>query len=98
MKKFLLPLILISIANTSLFSQVLYSSTSYTSRFNPGLGSLGTPIVAYDDVSIPADLANGSDSISITKINVGIRRAPNAPATTVNLYYTAFQQDSTGTN
>jgi hypothetical protein len=94
MKKFFLPLILILIVNTSLFSQVLDSSTAYTSRFNPGLGSLGTPIVAYDDVNIPSAVGAGADSITITKINIGIRRVPNAPATNVNLYYTTFQSDS----
>lgn len=97
MRKALLPLLFILLVN-NLSSQVLYSSTSYTSRFNPGLGSLGTPVVAYDDVTIPTDLAAGSDSISITKINVGIRRAPNAPATNVNLYYTTFPNDSTVAN
>lgn len=96
MKKVLLPLISILLINSSLFSQVLYSNTAYTSRFNPGLGSLGTPIVAYDDVNIPSAIAQGSDSISITKINIGIRRVPNAPATNVNLYYTTLQNDSTG--
>ncbi|HEX8279215.1 MAG TPA: hypothetical protein VF540_10995 [Segetibacter sp.] len=96
MKRVLLPLIVVLLVNSSLFSQVLYSSTAYTSRFNPGLGSLGTPVVAYDDVNIPSAIAQGSDSIAITKINIGIRRVPNAPATNVNLYYTTFQNDSTG--
>jgi len=94
-KRLLLPLIFIALTHSFSFSQSLYSSTAYTSRFNPGVGSMGTPIVAYDDVSIPTAIANGSDSISITKIKVGIRRAPNAPATTVSLYYTPFQNDST---
>lgn len=93
MKKVLLPILFVLLVSNS-FSQALYSSTTYTSRFNPGLGSLGTPVVAYDDVTIPSAIANGSDSISITKIKVGIRRAPNAPATNVNLYYTMFQSDS----
>lgn len=98
MKKALLSILFISLVQTFAFSQVLYSSTTYTSRFNPGLGSQGTPIVAYDDVSIPAMASDGSDSVSITKINVGIRREPNAPATNVNIYYTAFQNDSAGNN
>ncbi len=96
MKKVLLAALFISLANTCIFAQSLYSSTTYTSRFNPGLGSLGTPIVAYDDVNIPSGLGDGSDSINITKIKVGIRRAPNAPATSVNLYYTTLQNDSAG--
>lgn len=96
MKKVLLPLIVGLLVNSSLFSQALYSSTAYNSRFNPGLGSLGTPVVAYDDVNIPSAIGQGSDSIAITKINIGIRRVPNAPATNVNLYYTTFQTDSTG--
>lgn len=84
----------LSLLVNGLFAQALYSNTTYVSRFNPGVGSLGTPVVAYDDVQIP-EIA-GSDSISITKINVGIRRAPNAPATKVNLYYSIFEKDSTG--
>ena len=98
MKKVILLLISILLVNSSLFSQVLYSSTAYTSRFNPGLGSHGTPIVAYDDVNIPSAIADGSDSISITKVNIGIRRVPDAPATNVNIYYTTFKNDSTGDN
>ncbi|MDQ6813005.1 MAG: hypothetical protein M3040_04635 [Bacteroidota bacterium] len=93
MKNVLLPILFVLLVS-NVFSQALYSSTTYTSRFNPGLGSLGTPVVAYDDVAIPTAIAAGSDSISITKIKVGIRRAPNAPATNVNLYYTTFQNDS----
>ncbi|MCW3110243.1 MAG: hypothetical protein JWQ09_4749 [Segetibacter sp.] len=97
-KTVLLSLVFILLISTSIFSQSLYSSTAYTSRFNPGVGSLGTPIVAYDDVTIPSAIGEGSDSISITKIKVGIRRVPNAPATNVNLYYTTFQDDSTADN
>jgi hypothetical protein len=96
MKLVLLPFVFTLFVNTSLFAQKIYSNTAYSSRFNPGLGSLGTPVVAYDDVTIRSSIAQGSDSISITKINVGIRRAPNAPATDVNLYYTTFENDSTG--
>lgn len=95
-KLILLPVLFIALASTALFSQALYSSTDYTGRFNPGIGSLGTPIIAYDDVTIPSAIAAGSDSINITKINIGIRRTPNAPATSVSLYYTALQNDSTG--
>ena len=91
MKKVFLAIALVLLVN-NLFSQALYSSTTYSSRFNPGLGSMGTPVVAYDDVTIPS--TTEGDSVSITKINVGIRRAPNAPATNVNLYYTTFQNDS----
>src|SRR3954471_24279039 len=90
MKKGLLAAMLLSFVGTGVFSQSLYSSTAYTSRFNPGVGANGTPIVAYDDVSIPTTIATGSDSISITKVKVGIRRVPNAPATTVSIYYTPF--------
>lgn len=96
MKKFLLPIFFVSLVHSTLFSQVLYSSTAYTSRFNPGFSSQGTPIVAYDDVSISANDVDGSTGINVTKINVGVRRAPNAPATNINLYYTAFTQDSVG--
>jgi hypothetical protein len=94
MKRILLLLLSSAFAGSGLLAQSLYSSTAYASRFNPGVGSHGTPIVAYDDVSIPTSLAEGSDSISITKINVGIRRVPNAPATHVNIFYTPFQKDA----
>lgn len=93
MKKLILSCVFILLLNSA-FTQPLYSSTASASRFNPGLGSLGTPVVAYDDVNIPTSFAAGIDSLSITKINVGIRRAPNAPATNVNLYYTTFENDS----
>ena len=92
MKKLLLLVMLLSSYTISSFAQSLYSNTSCSSRFNPGLGRKGTPIVAYDDVYIPSTLAEGSDVISITKINVGIRRAPYAPATTLKLYYTILKQ------
>ncbi len=98
MKNVLLAVLLVSLVSTSVFSQALYSNTSYSSRFNPGLGSMGTPIVAYDDINIPSTMGFGSDSISITKVNIGIRRAPNAPATNVNLYYTTLKFDSAGNN
>ncbi len=97
MKKVLLPLLFISLVHTFSFSQVLYSSIAYTSRFNPGVGSSGTPIIAYDDVCL-SSAQQSSGSISITKIKVGIRRAPNAPATNVNLYYTTFHNDTAGNN
>lgn len=96
MKKVLLPFLFISLVHSVSFSQVLYSSTTSASRFNPGVGAAGTPIVAYDDVTIPATTADGSDSISITKVNVGIRRAPNAPATNVSVYYTPLTNDQSG--
>jgi hypothetical protein len=93
MKKIFLLLILTAFGS-GLFSQALYSRTAYSSRFNPGVGPCGTPIVAYDDVSIPTSTAEGSDSISITKIKVGIRRVPHAPATNINVYYTPFQEET----
>jgi hypothetical protein len=98
MKKVLFATLLLAFSGTGVFSQALYSSTAYTSRFNPGVGANGTPIVAYDDVSIPTSSATGSDSISITQIKVGIRRVPNAPATTVSIYYSAFQDGKGSVN
>ncbi len=98
MKNVLLALLLVLLVSPNVFSQALYSNTSYSSRFNPGLGSMGTPIVAYDDINIPSTMGLGSDSISITKVNLGIRRAPNAPATNVNLYYTTLKLNSAGNN
>ena len=92
--KFLITLFITLLVNSSSFSQVLYSSTASASRFNPGLGSLGTPVIAFDDVHFPAAAENNKDSVSITKINVGIRRMPNAPATNVNIYYTTMQEGS----
>ena len=81
------------------FSQVLYSSTAeYGNRFNPGLGKAGTPNIAFDDVSFPNEIAGAGDSISVTKVKVGIRRTPGAPPVDVKIYYTPFDDTSTGIN
>lgn len=81
------------------FSQVIYSSTAeYGNRFNIGPGQAGTPKVAFDDISFPNSLVVGDDSLSVTKVKVGIRRAPGAPATDVKIFYTPLDDSSTQLN
>lgn len=70
-------------------AQTLYTNTVQTGfRFNPGLGTSGTPIIAFDDINIPSSVVGDADSIGFTKIKVGIRRLAAAPAVTVNVYLT----------
>src|SRR5688572_201763 len=72
---------------------ILYSNTTETgSRFNPGTGGTvaGTGVqqdVTFDDIAIPNARLGGATSVDITKITVGIRRAGNAPATDINLFW-----------
>lgn len=78
------------------YSQMLYTSTVETgSRYSPASGTAGTPIIVFDDVLIPSTQVQGSDSISITKVNFGIRRIAAAPAMTLNFYYTILDDTST---
>ncbi len=99
MKTRLLFLLLFTMPAYGIFSQVLYSSTAEIgNRYNPGLSKSGTPNVMFDDVSFADSLVSGSDSISITKVKVGIRRTVNAPATDVQIYYTTPNDTSTTIN
>src|SRR4051812_44191421 len=90
---FLLVLIKLS---SPISSQVICysSSTEAGSRFNPGKGNAGTPRIVFDDVSIANSFVTG-DSITVTKVSVGIRRVPGAPATEVKIYYAALDDTST---
>ncbi|HOZ78225.1 MAG TPA: T9SS type A sorting domain-containing protein [Ferruginibacter sp.] len=90
MKKLYALLSLVTfLATINVDAQTLYTNTVQTgSRFNPGLGALGTPIIIFDDVNIPAATVADADSIGFTMIKVGIRRLANAPAVTVNIYLT----------
>jgi len=86
---------LLAVANVS--AQTLYTNTTQTgSRFNPGLGLGGTPIIAFDDINIPSATIGDADSIGFTKIKVGIRRLANAAAITVNVYLSEFDPTSFG--
>lgn len=99
MKKNLHLLAFLLFAVFPVFGQTLYTSTTETgTRFSPGNGASGTPIVVFDDVLIPAAAVQGSDSITITKVNFGIRRLASAPAMTVNFYYTVVDDTSTTYN
>jgi len=96
MKKYLLLLVPFFAFSYSSYSQELYSSThQFGSRYNPGLGENGTPKIIFDDISISNTLVEASDSISITKVKVGIRRLENAPATNVNIYYSTYNDTAT---
>ena len=72
---------------------ILYSNTTETgSRFNPGTGGnpLGSGVqqdITFDDIPIPNARLGGATAVDITKITVGIRRAGNAPATNINLFW-----------
>jgi hypothetical protein len=72
---------------------VLYSNTTETgSRFNPGTGGdpLGAGVqqdVTFDDIPIPNARLFGATAVDVTRVTVGIRRAGNAPATDVNLFW-----------
>jgi hypothetical protein len=72
---------------------ILYSNTTETgSRFNPGTGGTvaGSGVqqdVTFDDIAIPNVRLSGATAVDITKITVGIRRAGNAPATDINLFW-----------
>jgi len=77
----------------TLESGVLYSNTTETgSRFNPGTG--GSPAgtgtqqdITFDDIPIPNARLGGATAIDVTKVTVGIRRAGNAPATDLSLFW-----------
>ncbi|MEO6718872.1 MAG: T9SS type A sorting domain-containing protein [Ferruginibacter sp.] len=91
MKKKLLLITFTLFYYCTVFSQTLYTSTVQAgTRFNAGIGSLGTPIILFDDVLIPSTLVQGTDSIRITKAKFGIRRLAGAPAVTVKFYYTVL--------
>jgi len=98
MKKNLLLLTLMSFFFLPGFCQSLYSSTALNNQaFNPGVGvgPLHTPIIVFDDVLIPSTLVQGTDSVSITKLKFGIARFANAPAVTINFYYTILDDTAT---
>lgn len=90
MKKLYALLFMVTfLAAFSVKAQTLYTNTIQTGfRFNPGLGTAGTPIIVFDDINIPSSVVGDADSIGFTKIKVGIRRLASAPAVTVNVYLT----------
>jgi hypothetical protein len=74
---------------------ILYSNTTETgSRFNPGTGgaTAGSGVqqdVTFDDIPIPSARLGGATAVDVTKVTVGIRRAGNAPATDINLFWSS---------
>ena len=96
MKKFLLSLSIIASFNSYTYSQQLYDNSTQTgSRFNPGKGQSGTPKVGFDDVNVSSTLVNGTDSINIKKIKIGIRQISAASATSVKIYYSVVDDTAT---
>lgn len=87
------PYQLLGSPGETLDSSLLYSNTTQTgSRFNPGtggdpLGSGSQQDITFDDIPIPAARLFGADAVDITRITVGIRRAPTAPATDLSLFW-----------
>ncbi len=71
----------------------LYTNNVETgSRYNPGTGgnpdgSGIQPNVVFDDIPIPAARLGGMTSVEVTRVTVGIRRAADAPATDINLFW-----------
>jgi len=101
MKKVLVFMALAALAVPG-WGTVLYDRTTETGyRYNPGLG--GDPNVApptqfdvtFDDVPIPVSRLGGYTWADITRVTVGIRRGPSAPATDVSVYYTTFTTNVT---
>ena len=87
------PIYIIPGSLTAPDAGVLYSNTTETgSRFNPGTGGepLGAGVqqdVTFDDIPIPNARLFGATAVDVTRVTVGIRRAGNAPATDVNLFW-----------
>jgi hypothetical protein len=80
---------------------MLYSNITQTgSRFNPGTG--GEPLgagtqqdITFDDIPIPASRLGGATAVDVTRVTVGIRRAGNAPATDINLFWSTMTTNVT---
>jgi hypothetical protein len=91
MKKFILSSLSLLLFVGFSYSQktdTLYFNENPTAIFNPGLNSQGRPTVVFDDINV---FAETSDSIiAVTRLKYGIYRPANAPATTVNFYYTSL--------
>lgn len=87
MKRFaILALVAASVSSQAI---VLYDSSVETgSRYIPGTGASGQQNIAFDDVNIAAALNPSSLALNITKVTVGLRRAADAPANGVNVYWT----------
>lgn len=91
-------------SGATLESGMLYTNTIETgSRFNPGTG--GDPLgsgtqqdITFDDIPIPAARLAGQNAIDVTRITVGIRRAGNAPATDINLFWSTATTGPTAPN
>lgn len=95
MRKWLAVVAIAALAGAAQADLMYQSTTETGSRYNPGLGALGTPRVAFDDVMIPADRLNpGDNALEVTRITYGIRRAGTAPEVTLGLHYATM---TTGT-
>jgi hypothetical protein len=79
--------------------QVLYSATNQTgSRFNAGLDPVGgLPLIIFDDVFVSNATILNQPQVTITSINVGIRRIANAPSTSVSIFLGVMTGTSFGT-
>ena len=99
MKKFLTSLLffLFAFAFKNANSQILYQNIyGLGSAFNPGLGASGTPIIVFDDVNILNTDIPETDSMSITKLKIGIMRLPASPASVIKVYATPFNKAAKG--
>ncbi len=78
-------------------SSPLYLSNSISGYvYNPGLGAAtNTPIILFDDVSVPDEYISDADSLGLTLVKLGIYRLANAPAVTAKIYLTTVNPDAT---
>ena len=84
------------IAFQTVSSQVLYSNVSGTGQsYNPKFGSANTPKIVFDDIQIPNGSIETYDSVSITKLKLGIVRTKDGTAFNASVYISLVNQDAT---
>ncbi len=105
MKKFLPLLGIFLFSFQLLFAQPvstrLYNYTNSASGYWPASlwgqtnNAVDKQVIFFDDIQIPRDsIGAGADSIGLTAIDVGIFRAANAPATTLNFWVMRWKKDA----
>jgi len=86
MKRF--ALLALACASVGAQAVVLYDSSVQTgSRFIPGTGASGQQNIAFDDVNVASALNPLNQALNITRVTVGMRRAADAPANGINVYW-----------
>lgn len=86
MKRF--AILALALTSVGAHAIVLYDSSVQTgSRFIPGTGASGQQNVAFDDVNVADALNPLQQALQITSVTVGMRRAADAPANGINVYW-----------